>query len=157
MGASYDYSFTVDQKNRDNDDSGFVFRFKDKNNFIRFHHTIQHVYNTQGNKKHWINGGKNNGNCVSGIGSYLVVRKGGKEYCAKKTGWKYTQNKYHKFKVSSTPSNRKVKIYIDGKVHMDITLPTTYNLKTGTYGIFVAWSQIDFKNVQFTYQTSKPL
>merc|ERR1712048_581362 len=116
MGAAYDYEFSADQKNRDNDDSGFVFRFKDKNNFIRFHHTIQHVYNNQGNKKHWISGGTNNGNCISGTGSYLVVRKGGKEYCAKRTTWKYTQNKYHNFRIISKISGQ-VQVYIDKTPH----------------------------------------
>jgi len=156
MGAAYDYEFSLDAKNKDNDDSGVVFRFKDKNNFIRFHHTIQHVYNKNGNRKHWINGGTNNGNCVSGVGSYLVVRKGGKEYCAKKTGWKYTQNKYHNFRIVSK-INGKVQIYIDGKIHMDLTLPSTYNLKVGTFGVFVAFSQIDFKNIQYKYPTVQPL
>ena len=39
MGANFDYTFGVN--NRDNHDSGDVFRFKDKNNFIRFHHTLE--------------------------------------------------------------------------------------------------------------------
>merc|ERR1712046_219572 len=99
---------------------------------------------------------ENNGNCISGTGSYLVVRKGGKEYCAKKTGWKYTQNKYHKFRIVSK-INGKVQIYIDGKNHMDLTLPSTYNLKVGTFGIFVAWSQIDFKNIQYKIPVVQPL
>jgi hypothetical protein len=156
MGATYDYEFSVDQKNRDNDDSGFVFRFKDKNNFIRFHHTIQNVYNNGGNKKHWIGGGKNNGNCISGTGSYLVVRKGGKEYCAKRTTWKYKQGAYHNFRIISK-INGQVQVYIDKKLHMNVKLPSTYNLKVGTFGIFVAWSQIEFKNVQYKYAVDQPL
>jgi hypothetical protein len=156
MGADKDYEFSADQKNRDNDDSGFVFRFQDKNNFIRFHHTIQNVYNNGGNKKHWIGGGKNNGNCISGTGSYLVVRKGGKEYCAKRTTWKYKQGAYHNFRIISK-INGQVQVYIDKKLHMNVKLPSTYNLKVGTFGIFVAWSQIEFKNVQYKYAVDQPL
>merc|ERR1712048_109078 len=92
MGAAYDYEFSADQKNRDNDDSGFVFRFKDKNNFIRFHHTIQNIYNK--NTKGGIQGG-----CTSKVGSYLVVRKAGKEYCMQEHSWKYKQNAFHTITV----------------------------------------------------------
>merc|ERR1712178_378828 len=99
MGAAYDYEFSADQKNRDNDDSGFVFRFKDKNNFIRFHHTFR------------------------------IVSK----------------------------INGQVQVYIDKKLHMNVKLPSTYNLKVGTFGIFVAWSQIEFKNVQYKYGVDQPL
>jgi hypothetical protein len=156
MNSKVDYQFSVTMKNRDNDDSGVVFRFKDKNNFIRFHHTIQNVYNNGGNKKHWIGGGKNNGNCISGTGSYLVVRKGGKEYCAKRTTWKYKQGAYHNFRIISK-INGQVQVYIDKKLHMNVKLPSTYNLKVGTFGIFVAWSQIEFKNVQYKYAVDQPL
>ena len=113
MGATFDYEFSVDQKNRDNDDSGFVFRFQDKNNFIRFHHTIQNQYNNGGGSKGQVKG-------CTGLGSFLVVRKNGKEYCAKKTNWKYTQNKYHNFRIISAPSKSQVAVYIDGKLHMDV-------------------------------------
>ena len=76
-GSTSDYKFTVDIKNKDNDDSGVVFRFTDKNNFIRFHHTLENQYNK--NTKGGIVGG------CTGTGSFLVVRKNGKECCAKNT------------------------------------------------------------------------
>merc|ERR1712187_766223 len=101
-----------------------------------------------GSKSPWINGGKDNGNYVSSTGSFLVVRQGGKEYCAKKTDWKYTKNKWHTFRIV-TKINGAITIYIDGKVHINLTLPAKYNLPVGTFGIFVAWSQIEFKNVQY--------
>ena len=112
MGANYDYSFGVDINNRDNDDSGMVFRFKDKNNFIRFHHTLENQYNKN------TKGGIANGGCT-GTGSFLVVRKNGKEYCAKKTSWKYTQKKFHSFKIN-TKKDGSIKIYVDGKLHINL-------------------------------------
>ena len=111
MTAKYDYEFSVDINNMDNDDSGMVFRFQDKNNFIRFHHTTDNQYN--GGTKGGISGG------CTGKGSFLVVRKNGKEYCAKKTGWTYTRNKYHAFKVS-TKIDGSIKIYVDGKLHINL-------------------------------------
>ena len=182
MQANYDYEFSVDIKNKDNDDSGVVFRFQDKNNFIRFHHTAQHVYNKNAKSGVWANEG-----CTSSIGSYLVVRKGGREYCAKKTTWKYTQNRYHSLKVS-TKTDGSIKIWIDGKLHIDskarvlksirvygdsvvgvhiqstdlcnvigvlrnrvrvdfycgtcLQLPSQWNQNVGTFGLFVAYSQV---------------
>ena len=114
MTAAYDYEFSVDINNLDNDDSGVVFRFKDKNNFIRLHHTLENQYNKN------TKGGIANGGCT-GTGSFLVVRKNGKEYCAKKTSWKYTQNKFHTFKVTTTISGG-VQIWVDGKLHINVNV-----------------------------------
>ncbi len=111
MGYSGDYEFRVDINNKDNDDSGVVFRYTDKNNFIRFHHTLDYEYNagTTGGIK---------GGCT-GKGSFLVVRKNGKETCLKKLGWKYKQNKFHSYRISSK-SNGAIKIWVDGSVLMDV-------------------------------------
>ena len=113
MDAKYDYEFSVDIKNKDNDDSGVVFRFQDKNNFIRFHSTLQNVYNV--GTKGGIQGG-----CTD-VGSYLVVRKNGKEYCARKSTWRYTQNRYQNLRVS-TKADGSIKIYTDGKLLIDSTV-----------------------------------
>merc|ERR1712187_1049670 len=132
MKANYDYEFSVNIKNADNDDSGVVFRFQDKNNFIRFHHTLQNVYNKNAKWRTWINGG------CTGPNSFVVVRKGGKEYCAKKTGWKYVQNRYHSFKVN-TKTDGSIKIWIDGNMHINMKLPSQWNQNVGTFGLFVAY------------------
>lgn len=149
FNANFNYEVNVDAKNKDNDDSGMVFRFKDKNNFIRFHHTIQNVYNNGGGAKGQVKG-------CTGVGSFLVVRKNGKEYCAKKTGWKYTQGKYHRFRIT-TKVDGTIKIWIDGKVHMSLKLPAAWNQNVGTYGMMVAFSQIEFKNLKITYPGPVPM
>ena len=114
MGTSTDYEFTVVIKNVDDDDSGVVFRYTDKNNFIRFHHTLNNVYN--GATKGGIKGG-----CTKGLGSFLVVRKAGKETCLKQSSWKYTQHKFHTFKVS-TKTNGEIKIWVDGSLLMNVVV-----------------------------------
>ena len=113
LGANYDYSFGVDINNRDNDDSGVVFRFKDKNNFIRFHHTLENQYNK--NTKGGIVGG------CTGTGSFLVVRKNAKEYCLGTHPWKYKQGAYHKFTVL-TRVNGAIKIWVDGNLVFDVVV-----------------------------------
>merc|ERR1712113_1009897 len=58
---------------------------------------------------------------------------------------------------SSVKSTAKYKSISIKKLHMNVKLPSTYNLKVGTFGIFVAWSQIEFKNVQYKYAVDQPL
>merc|ERR1712037_615648 len=134
MTAKADYEFSVDINNKDN--------------FIRFHHTLENQYNK--NTKGGIVGG------CTGTGSFLVVRKNAKEYCAKKTGWKYKQGKFHKFKIS-TKADGTIKIWIDGSLHINLKLPAAWNPNVGTYGLFVAYSQIQFKNVRHIYPVPAPL
>ena len=111
MGAKYNYEFSVDINNHDNDDSGVVFRFQDKNNFIRFHTTRDNEYNQ-------LTTGGIQGGCT-GKGSFLVVRKNGKEYCAGKSNWMYTQNRYHSFKVRTT-ADGSIDIWVDRKLLMHL-------------------------------------
>ena len=113
MGNTNDYEFTVQIKNSDDDDSGVVFRYNDKSNFIRFHHTLDNEYNAA------TNGGIKGG--CTGKGSFLVVRKGGKETCLSKKGWKYTRNKWHTFKIS-TKTNGEIKIWVDGSLLMNVVV-----------------------------------
>jgi len=141
MGSTADYEFSVDIKNMDNDDSGVVFRYTDKNNFIRFHHTLDYEYNKQ--TKGGIKGG------CQGKGSFLVVRKAGKETCLKTNGWKYARNKFHSFRILSK-TNGQITIWVDGSKLMDVKNPSSTNLKKGSAGIFVGHSQIQIKN--FKYQ-----
>merc|ERR1712176_104831 len=131
---------SVSSVGMDNDDSGVVFRYTDKNNFIRFHHTLDYEYNKD--TKGGIKGG------CKGKGSFLVVRKNGKETCLKTSGWKYTRNKFHTFRIVSK-TNGQITIWVDGSKLMDVKNPAATNLKKGSVGIFVGHSQIQIKNLQY--------
>ena len=69
-GSTDDYEFTVSIWNEDDDDSGVVWRYTDKQNYVRFHHTLNNAYNS-GRKPALLG--------CQGLGSFVVVRKAGKE------------------------------------------------------------------------------
>merc|ERR1712054_617557 len=143
MGNKQDYEFTVRILNEDNDDSGVVLRYVDKNNYIRFHHTLDNAYNSDGR----VSG-------CRGKGSFLVLRKGGKETGLKTSTWKYTQGKWHTFRVISQTTLGKIQVYVEGSKLIDYTSSTIKGL-SGSCGIWLAHSQM--KMDSFSYKLFSPL
>ena len=137
MGSNKDYDFTVRILNEDNDDSGVILRYTDKNNYIRFHHTLDNAYNSDGR----VSG-------CQGKGSFLVLRKGGKETCLATSTWKYSQGKWHTFRVISKTTTGQIKVYVDGQLLVDHSSATVKGL-TGSCGIWVAHSQMKMDSFSF--------
>ena len=133
----------MDILNEDNDDSGLILRYTDINNYIRFHHTLDNAYN--GGRTPSLSG-------CQGKGSFLVLRKAGKETCLKTSTWKYTQGKYHSFRVVSKTSTGTVQVYVDGSKLIDYTGSSIKNM-AGSPGIWQAHSQIKMKAFKYTVQT----
>jgi hypothetical protein len=142
-GSTDDYEFTVSIWNEDDDDSGVVWRYTDKQNYVRFHHTLNNAYNS--GRKPALSG-------CQGLGSFVVVRKAGKETCLKTHNWKYTKGKWHTYKVvSSAKPGGAAKIYMDGALIADVKT----GLTKGTVGIWQAHSQLRIKG--FKYSVQKPV